>query len=281
MTTKVLILGTGYIGAGCYYHLLQHGDLYELTGTYAHNQLAEHFVHLDVTKPDQVYRVVGDIGPQVIIHLGNNADPRWCEAHPQEARLLNETSTKTIVNAANVVGAKLFYFSSSMAERREGVYGETKWASEFTTTQAKSGWLIIRSGLAIGLSPKMDGERMFNGMLKSLNQGVSTVAYDDSRSVQATWIGHLAEILHLALQRNIVDQIIPVATREMTTRYELAQLIMGPFGVAVRPTTDEGRGPGSYMDVSMLTKLGLPTYTLAEVAQKTVQEIREQERFVL
>jgi len=274
---KLLLIGAnGYTGARLYHDLR---DLYDVTGTYAHAQLSTALVRLDITKPKYVQELVGSIRPEVIIHTANNASPSWCEAHPEEARILNEASTQTVVDAANAIGARLIYISSSTAVEPRDVYSRTKRAAEEITKQATAGWLVIRPALIMGYSPNTTNDRPFNRILKNLDDKTPAI-YDTSWKVQSTWLGHLSEVIKLALDRNIRDQIIPVAVPELKSKYDIAQDILRPFGVRVQPI-DDGKQPAPYMDLSPLAALGLPAYSYADLIDKTVAEIRHRQDFRL
>lgn len=138
---KILLLGaSSYVGARLYFDLR---DTYDMTGTYDHTHLCKDFIRLDVTKASDVHTCIANIKPDVIIHAANNANARWCEANPEEAKALNETSTKVIVDAANDTKAKLIYISSFAAIQPANVYGRTKRASEEIIKQTAHDWVIL------------------------------------------------------------------------------------------------------------------------------------------
>ena len=123
---KLLLLGaSSYVGARLYYDLKQS---YSVIGTYDHTKLSQDFVRLDITDVTAVKNLISKTRPDYIVHAANNANARWCEANPALAIALNQTSTQTIVAAANDVGAKIIYISSFAAMQPTSVYGKTKLA---------------------------------------------------------------------------------------------------------------------------------------------------------
>ena len=273
---KILLLGaSSYVGARLYFDLR---DKHNTTGTYDQNQLSKEFVQLDITKADDVHKLVSRLAPDVIVHAAANTNSRWCEANPQEAKALNETSSHAIVAAANEVGAKLVYISSFAAIQPINVYGRAKQASEEITKQATSGWVVLRPSLIIGYSPNTTNDRPFNRLLKNLDQGTKA-QYDTSWKFQPTWVGHISEVIELVLDKQITHQVIPVAVDELKSRYDFAKDILEPFGVTVSPIDASDTSPKFHEDLGKLTQLGLPTYSYEAIIQKIVQEVRERQKF--
>lgn len=275
---KTLILGaSSYVGARLYFDL---SSKHDVVGTYNHTQLSKKLIQLDITNPKAVHDVITAIAPDIIIHAANNANARWCEANPEEAKALNETSTPVIVNAANEANAKLIYISSFAAITPTNVYGKTKRASEEIVRQAKAGWLILRPSLIIGYSPNTTNDRPFNRLLKNLDEGTKA-EYDTSWKFQPTWLGHISEVISVALDKGISKKVIPIATSELTSRYDLAKDILGPFDIVVSPLDAGDTSPQFREDLSVLTTLDLPTYSYSTIIKKIVQEIHERQKFVI
>lgn len=268
---KVLILGaSSYVGARLYVDLQ---DTHEVLGTYSTTHLMKEHIHLDITDADEVDRVITQAKPDLIIHAANNANGRWCEANPEEAKRLNEDSTNFILAAANKISAKLIYISSFAAINPNGVYGHTKLASEEITKQTKAGWLILRPSLIIGLSPNTTNDRPFNRLLKNIDEG-TPAEYDTSWKFQPTWLGHISEVIALALERGVIDQIIPIAVPELKSRYDLAVDILKPFNVGVKPIDAGDRSAVFAEDLSMLDEFDLPSYSYQQIIANIIKEIQ-------
>src|SRR5690348_13730367 len=160
---KVLLLGAnGYLGARIYSDLEKD---FEVVPTHHQKFKLQNSVKLDVTNRNQVLSVFAQIKPDVVIHAANNGSGGWCNTHPEEARELNETATKYIVEAANINRAKLIYISSFAAINPTDVYGETKKNSEEIVKKVENGWMTIRPSLILGTSPNTENDRPFNRIL--------------------------------------------------------------------------------------------------------------------
>lgn len=275
---RILLLGvSSYVGARLYFDLSKD---HEVIGTYDNNQLSPNFKQLDITQPEKVRELIDEVAPNVIIHAANNANGRWCEANPELAKALNETSTETVVEAANSVNAKLIYISSFAAINPTNIYGNTKQASEEITKQANNGWVIIRPSLIIGFSPNTTNDRPFNRLLKNLDEGTKA-EYDTSWKFQPTWLHHISEVIEQVLQKDITEQIIPVAVNELASRYDFARDILEPLGVQVSAMDAGDTSPVFQEDLSLLKQLGLPSYGYEAIIESIVQEIREREKYIL
>lgn len=275
---KILVIGANsYVGARLYFDL-QKG--FGIEGTYTHNQLSEKFVHLDITDKKEVADVISTYRPDVIVHAANNANARWCEANPKEAVLLNQTATEYIVEAANRIQAKLIYISSFAVHNDTNVYGRTKKASEEISKKTQAGYLILRPSFILGLSPNTVNDRPFNRLLKNLDAGTPAV-YDTSWRFYPTYVGHISEVIRVCIDKNIWDQVIPVAVPELKTRFDTAKDILSPFGIKVTGVDNRDTLAVTKDDMSLLKKLGLPEYTYDEMIRKIIGEIKNRDAFVV
>jgi dTDP-4-dehydrorhamnose reductase len=275
---KILLMGaSSYLGARLCIDL---GVSHEIVGTYAHNQLSDSFLHLDITDKKQVVELIHSTNPDVIVHAANNADARWCEAQPEAARELNESSTQSIIDAANEIGVKVIYISSFAAMAPANVYGKTKKGSEEIVKNAKSGWNILRPSLIIGFSPNTKNDRPFNRFLKNLDEG-TRAEYDTSWKFQPTWAGHISEVILKLVEQNIFGSVIPIGSSGLKNRYEVASDILTPFHVPVFPIDKHDSTPVITDDFSVLSKLVLPQYSYKQIIEKIIEEIRNRSHFNL
>ena len=114
---------------------------------------------LDVSRPEEVYRVMLGTRPEAVIHLVSwLAAP--CEANPIRGWEINFQSTQYLLDAALAAGLKRFVFSSSISVFGRGVpepvsddavqepatiYGQTKLACEHLLR-----WYRNKHGMAVG-----------------------------------------------------------------------------------------------------------------------------------
>lgn len=275
---KILILGaSSYVGARLYLDLKKSFDT---VGTYSKSKISPKLIHLDITDKDEVSRVIMEVKPEVIIHSANNANARWCEANPDLAQLLNVTATEYIVEAANSIKAKLIYISSFAVLNQGNVYGRTKLESEEIAKKALAGWLILRPSYIVGFSPNSVNDRPFNRLLRNLDDGVPA-EYDTSWKFQPTWVGHISEVIKACLEKDINNEIIPIAVPDLKSRYDIATDILTPFAVTVIPVDKKDSLPVTKDDLAKLKGLGLPTYSYREIIDKIVEEIKQRSTFVI
>lgn len=276
---KILLTGaSSYVGARIYFDLSKDFDV---IGTYNATRLSKSFVKLDVTNKDEVVNVFEKEKPNIIIHIAANANSRWCEANPELAVALNETSTKYIVDEANKIKAKVIFLSSFAAYEPNNVYAKTKFNSEEIIKKTKAGWLILRASLILGYSPNSENDRPFNRLLRNLDGGVPA-EYDTSWKFQPTYLGHISEVIKAVIQRDINSEIIPVAVDDLKSRYDTANDILTPFGIEVKPFDAKDTNHFSEKkSLSKLAELNLPVYTYDQMIKKILEEIRNRKIYIV
>jgi len=275
--TKVLITGaSGYLGARLFLDLR---DKFEVTGTYNSNQLYREFIRLDTTNQSEVAALVQKTKPEVIIHAAANAHRDWCEEHQDLARKLNIEATRFVAYAADQVGSKLIFISSFAANNTDNFYGYSKKESEEIIKNTLSKYLIIRPPVIIGCSPKRKTTNLFGKILESFNHPTEPVKIS-TRKNQPCYIGHISQIITLAIERDLSGQTLPVALEEIKTRYEIANDILSPFNIEVLPL-EEKSPPITLEKMDKLRELNLPLYQYKDVIDLIVDEIKHRERFRL
>jgi dTDP-4-dehydrorhamnose reductase len=66
----------------------------------------------DITKVDEVRRVLAGLRPDVVVHPAGIPDPDICEADPEKAFLVNVEGTRHVVEAARELGAAVAQIST-------------------------------------------------------------------------------------------------------------------------------------------------------------------------
>lgn len=273
MTMRMLITGaSSYVGARLYSDLR---NKFRVSGTYHKHKLFQELEHLDITKKESVDQIISKIKPEVIIHAVSIPSASWCEKNSDLAKQINVQGTKNVVAGAKEVGAKIIYISSFAAINPSNLYGETKFDSEQHILQSGLDFVIFRPSLIIGQSPNTVNDRPHNRLLKNITENTAPI-YDNSWRFQPTWLGHLSECIDLVIERNISNEVIPVAIQELKTRYDLAQDILSNFGIkAIPENTQKNPIPTLGEELSKLTDLNLPQYSYDEIIAKVTNEIRE------
>jgi len=275
---KILLIGaSSYVGARLYFDLIKS---FEVIGTYNGSALSDKFIQLDITDEKKVDEIINFYHPEIIIHTAANANARWCEANPEEAILLNEKATSHIVNSADSIETKIIYISSFVAILPNNIYGRTKYNSEQIIKNTKAGWNILRPSLIIGFSPNISNDRPFNRLLKNLDEGTPAI-YDTSWKFQPTYIGHISEIIKEVINRNIINEIIPISVSGLCSRYDLAKDILTPFGINVGAIDNNDKSAVIEDGLLRLAELNLPKHDYDEMINKIVEEIKDRDIYKL
>lgn len=275
---KILLTGaSSYVGARLYFDL---SKLFDVVGTYHGNRLSPKFIPLDITNSTEITQTISFQKPDIILHVAADANPRTCEANPEKAIALNQTSTENIVREANAMGAKMIFMSSLGAVNPEDVYGETKLHSEEYAKNTNAGWIILRPSLIIGYSPNTQNDRPFNRILKNIDTKTEAI-YDTSWKFQPTYIGHLSEVIETVIRKNMWNKIIPIVTPDLKSRFDIAHDILKAFDIKVSPIDKHDSMRTITDDLSTLKRLNLPVYSYETMIEKIIEEIRRRNDFSL
>lgn len=130
---------------------------------------------LDVSDPQETWRVIERHRPQLIIHLAAETDLERCETNPV-AIATNIFGTLNVALAAQKIGARLVYISTAGVFSGSqhsytvfdhpnpiNVYGESKLRGEFAVLAVCERPLILRPGWMFGGGPGKDHK--FVGMI--------------------------------------------------------------------------------------------------------------------
>lgn len=232
-------------------------------------------VELDVTDPETVRRVVGDVAPDAVVHCAAFTDVEAAEARPHDAMAVNLDGTRTVAMTAEEAGSFVLYPSSANVfdGTKEGpylpedpteplnAYGRSKVAGEEAVRKASRRWLVVRSSWLYGAG----GPNFVDGILeRAWTEEVVEVAGDEWS--RPTWTGSLAralvELLELELDgppdRGADDdfgpsaeerarpptgeagRIVHLADRGRASRYELAREAYRLEGIST-PLVEIGR----------------------------------------
>ena len=229
---------------------------------------------LDITRPEQVSRVVLESKPDIIIHSAAYTDVDGCEVNRKRALEVNYHGTLWVSRAAASLGARLVYistdyvFDGSKGEYKEddepdpvNYYGLSKLLGEAASLALK-GSLVVRVSGLYGYSPT--GKRNFaiNAVEKLLSGGVVKAFHDQFLS--PTYVPELSDLIAKAVEMQ-VEGLIHIAGDRLS-RYQQALLIADALGVPrdrVRPVSmmelslPAKRPRDSSLDTSRARSLGL------------------------
>lgn len=229
---RVLVTGAG--------GMLAHAALPALAAA-GHDVLPFRRAELDVTRADDVRRVVREARPDWIWHLAAWTDVDGCEGDPERAFRVNDEGAGHVAAAAFAAGAGVLSVSTDYVfpgddptPRRErdpvgplSVYGRSKLAGEEAVRAANPRHVIARTAWLYG-----HGGRNFVDTIRSRAlTGAPLRVVDDQRG-SPTWTEDLAGALVELLAKQ-ASGTIHVTNEGSCTWYELATEVCLLTGVRV------------------------------------------------
>jgi len=248
MSEKVLIVGaSGLLGS----KLVEVCKDYEVYGTFwTHKLKGKNFFALDVTKRDEVFKLIEKIRPDVVFDTHSITSVDYCELHPEEAWLINVDGTKNLAEASKTYGAKFVFIStdyvfdgskSDYIEKDKpkpiNYYGKTKAVAEKMIEYLDLDYLIARTAVLYGIGGY--GKQPFVlWVLENLRAKKQINVVVDQFN-NPTLADNLAEIL-LKLWEKDATGLFHVVGRDNVSRYELALKTAEVFGLdkkLIKPIT--------------------------------------------
>jgi len=216
-------------------------DTFTVPSTFSHGY---EVLTLDLTSDTAVWNVLSHWQPEVIIHTAAMTEPTACEWRREEAILQNIVVTRTLTNLAEHFRARLIFISTDLVfDGQKGnyvetdlrhplsFYGETKVMSEDYIMQTLEDYVILRTTIMLGYSPR--GTRSLNErlMLEIAHARIPTLFSDEYRSPIS--VETLAEIvLEFALDdARSLNGVFHAVGNERLSRCELGTKIFNHFAV--------------------------------------------------
>jgi FlaA1/EpsC-like NDP-sugar epimerase len=91
---------------------------------------------MDVTRPERVWQVIGDVRPSHVLHLAGQKHAPEGETDPEATARVNVAGTANVLRAATAVGAFVVTASTCKACDPETTYGASKLIAERLTLNA-------------------------------------------------------------------------------------------------------------------------------------------------
>jgi len=248
MSEKVLVVGaSGLLGS----KLVEVCKGYEVYGTFwTHKLKGKNFFVLDVTKRDEVFKLIEKIRPDVVFDTHSITSVDYCELHPEEAWLINVDGTKNLAEASKTYGAKFVFISSdyvfdgSKSDYIEkdkpkpiNYYGKTKAVAEKAIEYLDLDYLIARTAVLYGIGGY--GKQPFVLWVLENLKAKKQISVVVDQFNNPTLADNLAEIL-LKLWEKDATGLFHVVGRDNVSRYELALKTAEVFGLdkkLIKPIT--------------------------------------------
>jgi dTDP-4-dehydrorhamnose reductase len=195
----------------------------------------------DITKADEVRRVISEIHPDVVIHPAAIPDLDICEADPARAYLVNVHGTRHVVEAAREAGAGVVYISTDAVFDGKKqtpytesdpaipptVYGRTKLRAE-QIVRSLANHYVFRVSVLFGPGRTNFVEK---GLRKIMAGEESVVAADQVGSATYT-IDAAEKILEVVEARR--HGLYHLANQGQCSRLELAARAVELAGLEIR-----------------------------------------------
>jgi len=235
---KVLIIGiSGLLGG----RALEIGkDKYKIYGTYCKHRIkGENFFELDVTKRENVFKLLENIKPDLVIdtHALHNVD--YCETHPEEAWLVNVEGTRNVAEACKRLGCKMIFISTDYVFDGEKLkysekdkpkplnyYAKTKLIAERVLDALDVNYIVARTAVLYGKGGMGKLNFVLWTIQKLKNKEKIRIVTDQHNN--PTFADNLAEIL-FALYEKDARGIFHAVGKDCLSRYDFALRIAEIF----------------------------------------------------
>ena len=191
------------------------------------------FQVLDITKEVEVFKVVSETRPDVIINTAAMTQVDQCETEREKCWLANVTAVDYLVKACEKNKTKLihvstdFIFDGTHGPLKEdespgpvNYYGESKLAGEEVIKQRKIDWVIIRTVLVYGITSDLSRSNIVLWVKESLEAGKAINVVNDQWRTP-TLAEDLAMGCYLAAIKK-ANGIFHVSGEEMMTPFDIA-----------------------------------------------------------
>jgi dTDP-4-dehydrorhamnose reductase len=191
------------------------------------------FHFLDITKLEEVEKVINETKPDVIINTAAMTQVDHCETEREKCWLNNVTAVENLVKACEKTGTRLIHISTDFIfdgtrgpldelEKPNPLsyYGESKLAAEVAVQKSNIDWAILRTVLVFGVTKDMSRSNIVLWVKKSLEEGKTINVVNDQWRTP-TLAEDLAMGCYLAATKK-AKGIYNISGYEMMTPYDIA-----------------------------------------------------------
>lgn len=196
-----------------------------------HDVVAPDEAELDVTRPEDVDRVLGEAAPQAVVQCAAYTAVDLAEEHEDEAMRVNGDGTAIVARACHRLGAQFVYPSTDYvfdgtatepyrpdtAPAPLNAYGRSKLAGEVAAREAGQ-VLIVRTAWLYGAG----GPNFPAAILRKARAGETLRVVADQRGAP-TWTVDLARVFLDLLERNARPGIYHATNGGQTTWHGFAR----------------------------------------------------------
>lgn len=232
---KVLVVGaSSFIGHRLYGHLRDDPQL-EVVGTYFEHRKDARFLHLDITNPNELERVLAEVRPAAVYWVAGSKNLKKCEEDPEYARRINTDPVTELLRVLTQLALRphvVFVSTDYVFDGERGRYGETdvprpktqygqsNLLAEQCLQASRFDCSIVRTSAVMGRHGTF-----FDWLTQAMRQNQSIDLFADVY-FSPTPIGRLLECFRrIVVQRRL--GVLHVCGNQRLSRYE--------FAVALKP----------------------------------------------
>ena len=230
-------------------------------------------VQLDLVNDNNIIQVVGNIKPDVVIHLAAMTNVDLCEKEKELALKINAKATQTLAKQAARYGSFFVYVSTDYVfDGEKGMkgeddmpspvdyYGYSKYQGEIAVQDMASSWCIARTSTPFGMHHTKKSFPVFVAENLRAKKEISIVT---DQYTSPTYVPNLSQMLIEISTRQILG-VIHLAGSTRISRYGMASLVAEKLGLAknlLKPASMESmnwiakRPKDSSLDVSKATRI--------------------------
>ncbi len=191
------------------------------------------FHFLDITRFEEVEKVISETKPDVVINTAAMTQVDDCETEKERCWRNNVTAVENLVKAVESKGIRLIHLSTDFifdgqhgpldeSEKPNPLsyYGESKLAAEQAIQNSNADWAILRTVLVYGVTKDMGRSNIVLWVKKSLEEGKKINVVNDQWRTP-TLAEDLAIGCFLAATKK-AKGIFHISGSEMMTPYDIA-----------------------------------------------------------
>ncbi len=233
MDSKVLVIGSGFLGKHIISEFENHGTL--VVGT--HFQGNNSSINLDIRDPVSIDRIISNVKPNLIINCAANTRLDFLETNPDIAFSINAEGAKNVALASQKNNIRLVHISTDgVFDGKKGMYTEndlpspinnyakSKALGEKLVMENSNNFVIVRTNF-YGFDENK--QFLFNWILNELKQNKRIVGFNDIEftPLEVSNLGRLV----LELSDSDYQGIIHLASDEIMSKYQFALNIAQTF----------------------------------------------------
>ncbi|NTW48762.1 MAG: SDR family oxidoreductase [Chlorobiales bacterium] len=199
---------------------------------------------LDLCSQTDVWNVISQWRPDAIIHTAAMTEPGVCEVNQGQAEVCNVEATRVLCDLSEHFGIRLIFISTDLVfdgEKGDYVetdtpipisyYGDTKLRSEKYIAEAIQNFVILRTSLLLGMSPR-GGRGLNERILADAQAGKPLVFFEDEyrTPMDSKMLARMTLMLATGNGREVTG-LYHATGPEKLSRLELGRKICKHYGI--------------------------------------------------